>query len=129
MQANPTVNNGQLALASAAIAAAQQQAQQPQMANGGSSGASRRESMDRGSSAFSPSLSEQYKNKAAGTAGWPTSYGALGTAASGLGLGLTGSGSLTPPPPNAASLNAAAAAAGGLGLFGGQRFSNAAVQA
>ena len=58
--------------------------QQPQtglaMANGSSSGASRRESMDRGSSAFSPSLSEQYKNKAAaGTAGWPTSYGALGT--------------------------------------------------
>ena len=49
--------------------------------------------------------------------------------ASGLGLGLTGSGSLTPPPPNAASLNAAAAAAGGLGLFGGQRFSNAAAAA
>ena len=57
--------------------------QQPQMANGGSSGASRRESMDRGSSTFSPSLSEQYKNKAAAVnaaagAGWPTSYGALG---------------------------------------------------
>ena len=53
------------------------------MANGGSSGASRRESMDRGSSTFSPSLSEQYKNKAAAVnaaagAGWPTSYGALG---------------------------------------------------
>merc|ERR1740129_2281384 len=90
-------------------------AQQPQMANGGSSGASRRESMDRGSSTFSPSLSEQYKNKAAAVnaaagAGWPTSYGALG-AASGLGLGLTGSGSLTPPPPNAAGLTAAQAAA------------------
>lgn len=42
--------------------------------NGGSSGQSRRESMDRGSlSAFSPSLLEQYKNKA-----WPT-YNALGT--------------------------------------------------
>ena len=58
--------------------------QQPQMANGGSSGASRRESMDRGSSTFSPSLSEQYKNKAAAVnaaaagAAWPTSYGALG---------------------------------------------------
>ena len=48
--------------------------------------------------------------------------------ASGLGLGLTGSGSLTPPPPNAPGLTAAqaAAAAGGLGLFGGQRFTNAA---
>jgi len=124
--------NSQVALAAVAAAAAQQQAQQPQMANGGSSGASRRESMDRGSSTFSPSLSEQYKNKAAAVnaaagAGWPTSYGALG-AASGLGLGLTGSGSLTPPPPNAAGLTAAqaAAAAGGLGLFGGQRFTNAA---
>ena len=88
MMPNAAVNN--VALASAAIAAAQQ-AQQPQtgltMANGGSSGASRRESMDRGSSTFSPSFSEQYKNKAAGVnaaaaaagAGWPNSYGALGT--------------------------------------------------
>ena len=57
-----------------------------------------------------------------------TNYFLTFITASGLGLGLTGSGSLTPPPPNAAGLTAAqaAAAAGGLGLFGGQRFTNAA---
>ena len=42
--------------------------------NSGPTSASRRESMDRGSSAFSPSLLEQYKNK-----GWPN-YSSLGAA-------------------------------------------------
>ena len=68
--------NNSLAMAAAAAAL------QPQTSlgfpaaasNGGSTGASRRESMDRGSnSTFSPSVLEQYKNK-----GWPT-YNALGT--------------------------------------------------
>ena len=40
----------------------------------GNGSASRRESMDRGSSTFSPSLLDQYKNKA----GWPANYTGLG---------------------------------------------------
>lgn len=110
------------------VLAAQPQTSLGFASNGSSSGASRRESMDRGSSsAFSPSLLEQYKNK-----GWTTSY-ALGTGMNfswvyfkafqrGF-LNISGSGSLTPPPAAAAGLGTAGAA--GLGLFGGQRFSSA----
>lgn len=107
------------------VLAAQPQTSLGFASNGSSSGASRRESMDRGSSsAFSPSLLEQYKNK-----GWTTSY-ALGTGKALLFMPfstlfneahISGSGSLTPPPAAAAGLGTA----GGLGLFGGQRFSSA----
>ncbi|XP_039296325.1 pumilio homolog 2 [Nilaparvata lugens] len=58
----------------------------------GSTATGRRDSFDRNTSAFSPSL--EY-----GRGKWPQSYGALGTVtASPSPLGLTSGGSLTPPP-------------------------------
>lgn len=70
---------------------------------------SRRESADRAQPAFSPSLVEQFKNKAPGQPSWPGhTYNPLGP------LGLTAP---SPPPPG-----------GTLGLFsggGGGRFSSA----
>ncbi|RZF36654.1 hypothetical protein LSTR_LSTR012333 [Laodelphax striatellus] len=58
----------------------------------GSTATGRRDSFDRNTSAFSPSL--EY-----GRGKWPQSYGALGTVtASASPLGLTSGGSLTPPP-------------------------------
>ncbi|KAF4519151.1 hypothetical protein B566_EDAN008213 [Ephemera danica] len=72
----------------------------------GSSSTGRRDSFDRNTSAFSPSL-EYNRGK------WPQSYGALGTvAASPSPLGLTG-GSLT-PPPSMTSLGGASSALGAL---------------
>ncbi|KAK7790906.1 hypothetical protein R5R35_000917 [Gryllus longicercus] len=74
----------------------------------GSGGSGRRDSFDRSTSAFSPSL-DYARGK------WPQNYGALGTVtASPSPLGLA-SGSLTPPPALGASAGLQLGALGGAG--------------